>query len=466
MTEKPADSSIHSDPEGAEQDVEDRDRHPLAMETLVALCAARGFIYPSSEIYGGIAGFWDYGPLGVELKNNLKARWWSRMVREREDVVGIDSAIISHPRIWEASGHVEHFSDPMVDCRNCKKRYRADQFEGGKCSKAPKGHPTGECDLTEAREFNLMLRTELGASVDTAIMAYLRPETCQPIFSGFKRVREAARQKVPFGIAQIGKAFRNEITPRNFTFRSREFEQAEMEFFCHPSEREQWFAHWREQRMQFHLGLGIDASLLRTRPHAADELAHYARAADDIEFLFPFGWQEIEGIHDRGDWDLSRHSEYSGKDLGITDEQTKERFMPMVIETSVGVDRTSLALLVAAYCEDTVEGGDKRTVMKFHPAIAPIKATVLPLSKKLAEPAKAIAADLRKHFNSFYDDAGNIGRRYRRQDEVGTPYCVTYDFDSEGDGCVTVRDRDTMNQERVPVEGIVRYLRDRLEEGL
>ena len=453
-------------PDASSSDTEDRDRNPLAMETLVSLCAARGFIFPASEIYGGIAGFWDYGPLGVELKNNLKAFWWRRMVRERADVVGIDSAIISHPRTWEASGHVENFSDPMVDCRTCKRRFRSDQLEGERCPEAPKKRAVTDCDLTEAREFNLMLRTELGASVAESTTAYLRPETCQPIFSGFKRVRESARQKVPFGIAQIGKAFRNEITPRNFTFRSREFEQAEMEFFCHPSEREKWFEHWREVRLQFHKDIGIDESLLRTRPHAEDELAHYANAADDIEFLFPFGWQEIEGIHDRGDWDLSRHSEYSGKELAITDEQTKERFTPMCIETSVGIDRTTLALLVAAYTSEQLGDGEGRTVMRFHPAIAPIKAAVLPLSKKLAEPAKALNAKLCGQFNTFYDDAGNIGRRYRRQDEVGTPFCVTYDFDSAEDQCVTVRDRDTMNQERVPIEGLVNYLRDRLEEGL
>jgi glycyl-tRNA synthetase len=300
--------------------------------------------------------------------------------------------------------------------------------------------------------------------VEESSTAYLRPETCQPIFSGFKRVREAARQKVPFGIAQIGKAFRNEITPRNFTFRSREFEQAEMEFFCHPSEREKWFEHWREYRWQFHLDIGIDPSLLRTRPHASDELAHYANAAEDIEFLFPFGWQEIEGIHDRGDWDLSRHTEYSGKDLSITDEQTKERFTPMCIETSVGVDRTTLALLVAAYSSEALDDGEERTVMRFHPAIAPIKAAVLPLSKKLAEPARALYKQLSGRFNTFYDDAGNIGRRYRRQDEVGTPFCVTYDFDSEEDGCVTVRERDSMDQERVPIEGLASRLGDRLEE--
>jgi len=433
MSDKASDSSA--------RDAEDRERHPLAMETLVSLCAARGFIYPSSEIYGGIAGFWDYGPLGVELKNNLKAFWWRRMVRERDDVVGIDSAIIT-----------------------CKRRFRADQIQGERCPEAPRKRAITDCDLTESREFNLMLRTELGASVDESTSAYLRPETCQAIFSSFKRVRESARQKVPFGIAQIGKAFRNEITPRNFTFRSREFEQAEMEFFCHPSESEEWFAYWREQRLQFHKDLGFDESLLRTRPHASDELAHYARAAEDVEFLFPFGWQEIEGIHDRGDWDLSRHTEYSGKELAVTNEQTKERFTPMVIETSVGIDRTALALLVAAYHQETLENGEERTVLRFHPALAPIKAAILPLSKKLAEPARAIQKDLRKHFNVFYDDAGNIGRRYRRQDEVGTPFCVTYDFDSADDGCVTVRERDTMEQQRIPIEGLGRHLRNLLEE--
>jgi glycyl-tRNA synthetase len=434
------------------------------MDTLVAVCASRGFIFPSSEIYGGINGFWDYGPLGVELKNNVKAAWWQRMVRERTDVVGIDSAIICHPRTWEASGHVDHFSDPMVDCRLCKKRFRADQLDdAGKC-KASAG--TGKHDFTEAREFNLMLRTEIGASVDATTTAYLRPETCQPIFNDFKRVRESARQKIPFGIAQIGKAFRNEITPRNFTFRSREFEQAEMEFFCHPSEREKWYAYWREERLRFHRDIGFDETHLRTRPHEPDELAHYANAADDIEFRFPFGWQEIEGVHDRGDWDLSRHSEYSGKDLAITDEATKERYTPMVIETSVGIDRTCLALLVNAYDEEILEGGESRTVMRFHPALAPIKAAVLPLSKKLSEPAREIHARLSRYFNAFYDETGNIGRRYRRQDEVGTPFCVTYDFDSVDDGMVTVRERDSMEQQRVPIEGLALHLRERVEVAL
>ncbi len=450
--------------QGAADQSGDTDRNPLSMDTLVSLCASRGFIYPSSEVYGGIAGFWDYGPLGVELKNNLKAAWWQRVVRWREDVVGIDSAIVSHPRVWEASGHVEHFSDPMVDCRNCKRRFRADQIEGERCPEAPKKRAVVDCDLTEARDFNLMLETHVGASVEASSVAYLRPETCQPIFTGFKRVRESARQKVPFGIAQIGKAFRNEITPRNFTFRSREFEQAELEFFCHPAEREKWFAHWREERMAFHRAIGFSEANVRFREHADDELAHYARAAEDVEFLFPFGWQEIEGVHDRGDWDLTRHSEYSGKDLIVTDDESRERYTPVVIETSMGVDRTCLALLVNAYDEDEVEG-ETRTLMRLSAELAPIKVAVLPLSKKLAEPARALHADLARRFNAFYDDAGNIGRRYRRQDEVGTPFCVTWDFDSADDGCVTVRERDTMSQDRVPVEGVLAYVRDRLEAG-
>ncbi len=431
------------------------------MEDLVSLCARRGFVFASSEIYGGINGFWDYGPLGVELKNNLKALWWQRVVRERPDVEGIDSSIISHPRTWEASGHVEHFSDPMVDCRACKKRFRADQLADAEPCSARQG--SSEHDFTEPRNFNLMLETRIGASSDAAAVAYLRAETCQPIFSDFKRVREAARQKIPFGIAQIGKAFRNEINPRNFTFRSREFEQAELEFFCHVSEREQWFEHWREQRVGFHQSLGLGDDVLRLRPHAPAELAHYARAAVDIEYRFPFGWQEIEGIHDRGEWDLSRHSEYSGKDLAVTDESTKEHYFPVVIETSVGVDRSCLALLCHAYRVEQLEGGEERTVLGLHPAIAPIKVAVLPLSKKLAEPAQRIAADLRRRWNVFYDDAGNIGRRYRRQDEAGTPWCVTWDFESEKDAKVTLRDRDRMTQERVAVEGLPRRLAERLE---
>jgi glycyl-tRNA synthetase len=431
------------------------------MEDLVSLCARRGFIFPSSEIYGGINGFWDYGPLGVELKNNLKQWWWQRVVREREDVEGVDGAIIAHPRTWDASGHTEHFSDPLVDCRACKKRFRADQLdEAGKCS-AREG--SSEHDFTEPRNFNLMLTTHIGASEDAAAAAYLRPETCQPIFNDFKRIREAARQKLPFGIAQIGKAFRNEINPRNFTFRSREFEQAEMEFFCHPSEREKWFEHWRDERLRFHRDIGLDAENLRTRAHAEDELAHYCKVAVDVEFRFPFGWQEIEGIHDRSDWDLARHSEFSGKDLGVTDPDTKEHFVPMVIETSVGVDRTCLAVLANGYAEENLEGGETRTVLRLHPALAPIKAAVLPLSKKLAEPARELAAGLRRRMNIFYDDAGNIGRRYRRQDEAGTPYCVTYDFDSAEDGKVTLRERDSMSQDRIAIDDVASYLAQRVE---
>jgi glycyl-tRNA synthetase len=439
------------------------DRRLEKLDELVSLCARRGYIFPSSEIYGGINGFWDYGPLGVELKNNLKARWWQQMVRERADVVGMDSAIISHPRTWDASGHTEHFSDPMVDCRACKKRFRADQLDDSDRCSAREG--TSEHDFTPTRNFNLMLETRVGASEDAASVAYLRPETCQPIFTGFKRIREAARQKVPFGIAQIGKAFRNEINPRNFTFRSREFEQAEMEFFCHPDEREKWFDHWRDERLRFHRELGFDSESLRTRSHEPDELAHYCKNALDIEFRFPFGWQEIEGIHDRGDWDLSRHSEFSGKDLGVMGEDPKDRFIPTVIETSVGVDRTCLALLSDAYAEEELEEGDTRTVLRLHPALAPIKVAVLPLSKKLAEPAHELESGLRRHFSVFYDDAGNIGRRYRRQDEAGTPFCVTYDFDSVDDQRVTVRDRDSMEQDRVAIDDVASHLRERLERG-
>ncbi len=433
----------------------------VRMEDLVSLAARRGFIWPSSEIYGGINGFWDYGPLGVELKNNVKELWWRRVVREREDVEGLDSSILAHSRTWEASGHLEHFSDPLVDCRACKKRFRADQLEdAGPC---PSRQGSSEHDFTPARQFNLMLKTFIGAEEDTASTAYLRAETCQSIFLDAKRVRESARQKVPFGIAQVGKAFRNEINPRNFTFRSREFEQAELEFFVHPSDRERWFEHWRDERLCFHRELGFEPQRLRLREHGADELAHYAKAAVDVEFLFPFGWQEIEGIHDRGDWDLRRHSEFSGKDLSVTDEATKERFFPVVIETSVGIDRTCLALLANGYQEEKLPDGETRTLLRLHPMLAPIKAAVLPLSKKLAEPARRTAAALRRRWNVFYDESGNIGRRYRRQDEVGTPYCITVDFETEGDGKVTLRERDSMEQERIPLEDVSRALAERLE---
>ena len=437
-----------------------RERSPLRMEDLVSLCARRGFIFPSGELYGGINGFWDYGPLGVELKNNLKALWWRRVVRERDDVEGLDSAIVTHPRTWEASGHVQHFSDPMVDCRACKKRFRADQLD--EVPPCPAREGTSQHDFTAPREFNLMLKTFVGASEDAAAVAWLRAETCGSIFTAWKRVREVSRQKIPFGIAQIGKAFRNEINPRNFTFRSREFEQAELEFFCHPSESAKWFEHWKEERIRFHRELGFDEEVLRVRPHAAQELAHYAKAAADLEFLFPFGWQEIEGIHDRGSFDLARHAEFSGKDLSVLDEETRERFVPAVVETSVGIDRTALALLCNAYAEEKLADGETRVVLRLPAVIAPIQVAVLPLSKKLAEPAQRIARDLRRHWNTFYDESGNIGRRYRRQDEVGTPFCVTFDFESETDGRVTVRERDSMAQQRVPQDALAAHLGERL----
>ncbi len=433
-------------------------RSSVRMDEIVSLCARRGFIFQSGELYGGINGFWDYGPLGVELKNNLKALWWQRVVRGRDDVEGIDSAIVTHPRTWEASGHLQHFSDPMVDCRACKKRFRADQLDD--VPPCPSREGTSEHDLTTARDFNLMLETSVGASEDAAAVAYLRPETCGSIFTDWKRVREVSRQKIPFGIAQIGKAFRNEINPRNFIFRSREFEQAELEFFCHPSESAKWFEHWRKERVRFHRELGFGEHQLRVIPHTT--LAHYAQAAVDLEFRFPFGWQEIEGVHDRGSFDLSRHAEFSGKDLSVLDEQTKERFVPAVIETSVGIDRTTLALLCNAYLEEKLADGETRVVLRFPVALAPIKVAVLPLSKKLAEPAQRIAGELRRSWNTFYDEAGNIGRRYRRQDEAGTPFCVTFDFESETDQQVTVRERDSMAQERIPLPGLASYLRERL----
>jgi glycyl-tRNA synthetase len=347
----------------------------------------------------------------------------------------------------------------MVDCRACKKRFRADQLEGIAGCDAREG--TSQHDFTEPRAFNLMLSTNVGASSDAASVAYLRAETCGSIFTDFRRVREAGRQKIPFGIAQIGKAFRNEINPRNFTFRSREFEQAELEFFCHPSESAKWFEHWRDLRIQFHRDLGFGAHQLRVIPHTT--LAHYARAAVDLEFLFPFGWQEIEGIHDRGTFDLTQHAEFSGKDMSVTLEETKERFVPAVVETSVGVDRTALALLCNGYAEEQLPDGETRSVLRLAPVVAPIKVAVLPLSKKLAEKTQRIAADLRKRWNVFHDDAGNIGRRYRRQDEAGTPYCVTYDFDSETDAKVTVRERDSMTQDRISIDALRGYLDERLE---
>jgi glycyl-tRNA synthetase len=428
------------------------------MEKLVALCLNRGFIYPSSEIYGGIAGFWDYGPLGVELRTNVKAAWWQTMVRERDDVVGLDSSIIANPQTWVASGHVANFHDPMVDCRLCKRRFRAGQIDAD--DRCP-ASPDGKHDFTEPRQFNLMLKTRIGASDDTAGDAYLRAETCQSIFLDFKRVMTSARMRPPFGIAQIGKAFRNEITPRNFIFRSREFEQMELEFFTPPAEAMAWFERWREIRMGWHRAIGLDPAKLRWKAHGPDELAHYAKAAYDVEFEFPFGWHELEGVHHRGDYDLRQHSEHSGKDQSYTDPDTKERYTPVVVETSVGVDRCLLALLASSYAEDEV-GGEKRVVLRFTPQLAPIKVALLPLSKKLAEPAEKLAAELRRRFAIDFDVSGSIGKRYRRQDEIGTPFCVTFDFESLEDHKVTVRERDSTQQERVATAQLAPYLSERV----
>src|SRR3989338_188176 len=423
------------------------------METLVSLCKRRGFVFQSSEIYGGINGFWDFGPVGCELKRRVKDSWWRTMVQWREDVVGLDTSIIAHPQTWVASGHVEAFSDPMVDCKKCKKRFRLDEIQEKTCP---------ECggELTEARQFNLMFQTHVGATQDAESIAYLRPETCQSIFTEFKNVQSVARLKIPFGIAQIGKAFRNEITPRNFIFRSREFEQMELEFFCHPKESKKWYEYWVEQRYNWFLSIGVRKENLRLRPHAKDELAHYASGCTDVEFQMPFGWSELEGIADRGNFDLTQHQKTSGKDLDYYNEETKEKYVPAVVETSVGVDRTCLALLVDAYHEEEVKG-EKRVVMRFNPSIAPFQVAVFPLSGKLREPAVKLEKELRKYFTADYDEAGSIGKRYRRHDEIGTPYCITYDFQSEEDHAVTVRNRDTMNQDRVAMDQLVRYLGDK-----
>lgn len=426
----------------------------VEMDQLVSLCKRRGFIFQSSEIYGGFNGFWDYGPVGVELRRRVKDSWWRRMVQWRDDVVGLDTSIVAHPKTWESSGHVKNFSDPMVDCKKCKKRFRADHVEGPKCP---------ECDgeLTEVRQFNLMFQTYVGAVQDATSAAYLRPETCQSIFTQFKNVQNVSRKKIPFGIAQIGKAFRNEITPRNFIFRSREFEQMELEFFCHRDESAQWYEYWVGERLDWFYSIGIRRENLRTRPHAKEELAHYAAGCTDIEFQMPFGWSEMEGIANRSNYDLTQHSKGCGKDQDYFDEERKEKYIPDVIETSVGVDRTCLALLADAYHEEEV-AGETRLVLKLSPAMAPVQAAVLPLSSKLKEPAKKIEADLRKHFYTDFDDAGSIGKRYRRHDEIGTPFCVTVDFDSLEDRKVTVRHRDTMEQDRVAMDQLEEYLRSRL----
>ena len=446
--------------------------HPDVMEKLVSLSKRRGFIFQSSEIYGGTGSVWDYGPLGVELKRNLQERWWKAMVRSRSDIEGLDSAILMHPRVWEASGHVGGFVDPLVDCRNCKKRFRADDPK----IKGVPGTPEAQCPacgmkgtLGEARQFNLMFKTFMGPAEDTASIIYLRPETAQGTYVNFLNVQQSTRQRVPFGIAQIGKSFRNEITPGNFIFRTREFEQMEMQFFVEPGTDMEWFEYWKAERMKWHLGLGLDPSRVEFHEHGPTELAHYARAAFDVQFDFggSLGFQEIEGIHNRGDFDLTQHQKFSGKKLEYFDQGANKRFVPFVVETAAGPNRTLLALLVNGYREEAVEGETEgRVVLGLLPALAPIKAGVFPLVKKDGQPemAKKIADDLRQSFAVFYDDGGAIGRRYRRQDEVGTPFCITVDFDSAANNSVTVRDRDTLQQERIGVDALKEYIGSRIAE--
>ncbi len=435
------------------------------MDRLVSLAKRRGFIFQSSEIYGGVGSVWDYGPLGVELKKNLKERWWRSMVYERDDIEGLDAAILMHPRVWEASGHVAGFTDPMVDCRTCKARFRADQLDQMQCPQKPSKIPgeADQCDLTEPRMFNLMFKTFMGPVEDDAAMVYLRPETAQGIYVNYLNVMQSSRQKVPFGIAQVGKAFRNEITPGNFIFRTREFEQMEMQYFVPPGEDDKWFEEWREKRMQWHVDLGITADKLRYHEHAPDELAHYAKIAYDIEYEFPFGWQEFEGIHNRTDFDLSRHQEFSGKKLEYMDPITKDRFVPYIIETSLGADRLTLVVLADAYREEEVKG-EKRVVLGLNPAIAPIKVGIFPLVKKdgMPEFARRVHDDLRGRFPTFYDEKGAIGRRYRRQDEAGTPFGVTVDGQTLDDQTVTIRDRDSLEQDRVHADQVLSYLEERL----
>jgi glycyl-tRNA synthetase len=442
---------------------------PDVMDKLVSLAKRRGYIFQSSEIYGGTGSVWDYGPLGVELKKNIKDRWWHAMVRSRDDVEGLDASILMHPRVWEASGHVAGFVDPLVDCKTCKGRFRADKLEDARCplkpSKIPGQGP--DCQLTEARQFNLMFKTFMGPVEESASVVYLRPETAQGIYVNFLNVQQAMRQKVPFGIAQIGKAFRNEITPGNFIFRTREFEQMEMQFFVEPEKAAEWFDYWKAQRMEWHLALGLSPERLEFHQHTPEELAHYAKGAFDIQFDFggTLGFQEIEGVHNRGDFDLSRHTEYSGKKLEYFDQPNNRRYIPWVVETSVGADRVTLAALVNAYREESVPGEEEgRVVLGLNPAIAPVKVAVFALTKKNGQPEMAhrIADDLRGRFPTDYDDTGSIGKRYRRQDEIGTPFCVTVDGESTENGTVTVRDRDTLQQDRIAADELPRYLAERL----
>ena len=457
----------------------------VTMDTIVALAKHRGFVFPGSEIYGGLANTWDYGPLGVELKNNIKRAWWKKFIQENPYNVGLDAAILMNPRTWEASGHIGNFNDPMIDCKNCKARHRADKLiEDALQAKGIEQIVDGmtfdqmaaliqehniacpDCgshDFTDIRQFNLMFKTFQGVTESSANVVYMRPETAQGIFVNFKNVQRTMRKKLPFGIGQIGKSFRNEITPGNFTFRTREFEQMEMEFFCKPGTEFQWMDYWKDYAHKWLTGLGMRQDNLRMRDHDQDELSHYSNATTDFEYKFPFGWGELWGIASRTDFDLKRHMEYSGEDFHYTDPETNEKYMPYVIEPALGADRVTLAFLIDAYEEQQLEGGDSRTVLHFHPAIAPFKAAIFPLSKKISEGALKVYEELSKHFNVDFDEAGSIGKRYRRHDEIGTPFCITYDFDSENDGMVTVRDRDTMEQSRMAIADLKKFIEEKLE---
>ena len=451
------------------------------MEKIVALCKGRGFVYPGSEIYGGLSNSWDYGPLGVEFKNNVKNAWWQRFVRENPYNVGLDSAILMNPQTWVASGHVGGFSDPLMDCKSCKTRHRADKliedtgvnpagwsFE--EMSQYIKDHgitcpECGSSDFTDIRKFNLMFKTFQGVTEDAKSELYLRPETAQGIFVNFPNIQRTTRRKLPFGVCQIGKSFRNEITPGNFIFRIREFEQMELEFFCKPGTELDWFKYWKDYCHKFLLDLGIKDENLRLRDHSQKELSHYSNATTDFEFMFPFGWGELWGVASRTDFDLTRHQEASGKNMEYFDQEENKKYIPYVIEPSLGADRVALAFLCDAYDEEVVDEakGDTRVVLRLHPALAPVKAAILPLSKKLGEQATEVYTALSKKFSVDYDDAGSIGKRYRRQDEIGTPFCITYDFDSLEDKCVTVRERDTMQQIRMPIEKLSEYIESKLE---
>ena len=437
------------------------------MEKIVALAKSRGFVYPGSDIYGGLANTWDYGNLGVELKNNVKQAWWKKFVTENPYNVGVDCAILMNPQTWVASGHLGGFSDPLMDCKECHERFRADKLIEDFCEEKNIVCPTcGKHNFTDIRQFNLMFKTFQGVTEDAKNTVYLRPETAQGIFVNFKNVQRTSRKKIPFGIGQIGKSFRNEITPGNFTFRTREFEQMELEFFCEPGTDLEWFSYWKKYCIDWLKALGMKEDEMRARDHSPEELCFYSKATTDLEFLFPFGWGELWGIADRTDYDLTQHQNTSNQDMSYFDDEKKEKYIPYVIEPSLGADRVVLAFLCSAYDEENIgteEKPDMRTVLHFHPALAPVKIGVLPLSKKLNEGAEKVFAKLAKRWNCEFDDRGNIGKRYRRQDEIGTPFCVTYDFDSETDGAVTVRDRDSMEQVRVKIDELEAYFADKFE---